>query len=241
MARFLLATLLFVPGAAAAQDTATAEVDILVDQQIADEDLTVDVEAEILPEDGFQFVLENALFRIRRAFTFQAERKAEVDQDRLHRLDRKLTACGEAGDTECVARLEEMIAAAEERARAHFERKREVLGNIEEHFEEWRMRRRAHIDEVEELVQERQSKRDELFADLQARREEAKARRDARLEAARAQRQDRINQVQTTIEQRQQNRERLIELRSKNVSDRLEAARERASDLQDQLDDQLVE
>lgn len=228
--RIFLTTLLFVPGAALAQDVTAIEADILVDQEIADEDLTVDVEAEILPSDGFRFVLENALFKVRRAFTFQAERKAEVDQNRLHRLDRKLTACGEAGDTVCVARLEEMITAAEERARRHLERKQEVLGNIEEHFEEWRARRQEHIDKIKDIAAEHSDMREELLERLRAKREEAKEKRDARLEEVLSHRQDRIDRIQTSIEERQQNREHLIEVRSQHVKDRLDTAREQAAE-----------
>lgn len=249
----VLSLFIFIPGVTLAQgETATAtptdttsddlseiEIEQLVDQQLADEDLTTDVEAEVLPSDGFQFVLENALFNIRRAFTFQAERKAQLDQDRLQKLDRKLTACAEIGDTHCVDRLQEMIAAAEDRAQRYLEKKQEVLGNIESNFEAWRQRRQEHIEAMEEMAQEHADELDERLEELKAKRDQAREDHQEHMEELRQQRQQRIDRLKTSIQERMQNREHLIEVRSHNLKDKLDSAREGAADYQQQFDDAL--
>ena len=107
-----------------------AEVNILIDQEVADEELTVDVEAEL--------------------------------QQRLHSLDRKLTACAEIGNEECVTRVESMIDTAQERAEKYIERREELGETIKARFEEWRASRQEHIDTMKERVQKRRDRRAEL-------------------------------------------------------------------------------
>ena len=254
MRTLLILTCLLFAGVAHAQSpTATPsdaeptddEVELLIDQEIADQDLEADLEAEVLPDDGFEFVLENALFQIRRAFTFQAERKVALDQERLHRLDRKLAACTEIGDEKCIDRIETMTQAAQERTQRFLDKKAEVLGNVEENFEAWRDRRQARLDELKENADESEA---ESLEEFQSKREEAMERRDARLEELRntrselresilEKRLEKFNQIDARL----QNREELIEARSPVIKERLDTARDqvqqRAQDLEAQLAD----
>lgn len=96
-----------------------------------------------------------AWFRVRRAFTFQAARKAELDQRRLERLEAKLAQCQEDGNEACIARLESLLQKAEDRAQRHLERKQEVLESHRLRFEEFRNRRQQRREQLIETRSER--------------------------------------------------------------------------------------
>ena len=199
--------------------------DEFAEEGLSDLDLEADSEAETLPQDGILFGLENAWFRIRRAFTLQAERKAELDRERLHRLDRKLTACAELGDEECVTRIESMIGKTEERAQAYLERKEEIQERFQERFEAWRERRGERVEELKDVVEERKSQRDELIEkrqetldDIRSRRKEFNDQRKEQLEELR-------KEQQALREDTQQLREQVIEQRSERVKKELDTTR----------------
>ena len=203
------------------------------DEGLSDADLTVDIEAEALPTtDSFSFGWESFMHRMRRIFTFNAEKKAELDRARLHRLDRKLTACSEIGDEDCVARIEEHIARAEEIAEKHIAKRQELIDKFQTRFEDWRTNRDARVDLLKDTATARRAQRVELLELRKANRDEAKVNRRERLNQLR-------NQVDISIEQRQLNRERLIETRSQRLKDNLDATRDRVQIRQDAFDNAI--
>lgn len=207
------------------------QIDEFSDEGLSDLDVEADAEAEILPSDGFVFGLENAWFKIRRAVTFQVERKAKLDRARLHRLDRKLTACAELGDEACVDRIDNMISKTEERAQAYLESKQGIRDRFQEKFASWRERRGERIEALRDVTAERKERKDELLEkrkealdEIRKRREEFSTYRKGQLEE--------IRNSQQTIRQetKHQVREQIIEQRSERVKQELDATRNRVEE-----------
>lgn len=232
----IMALAVLIPSFAMAQEEVSPAPDAPVE-------LSAEIQGELLPGDGFAFGLETAWFRIKRAFTFQAERKAELDVQRFEKLEIKITACSELGDEECVAKLEQLITITQERAERHLERKAQVLEKHRERFEELKTRHEDRRQELQEKLQERRARLEELQAERQERFDEFREMRINRLEELREAHQerrqeaverqvDRQEQQELRQEQREQNRDQIIELRSGAVKNRLDATRDRVEDYQ---------
>lgn len=193
------------------------------DEGLGDEDLTVDLAAEALPTtNGLAYGWERLRSNIQSIFTFNAERKAALYRLRLHRLDRKLAACAEIGDQECVAKVEEHSQNLEQRTEKYIAKRQELEANFQDRFLKWRENRQARAVQWRQHAAERQSQRQELLQQRQENRQQAiKNRQQNR---------------QNTADQRQRNREHLIEMRSQNLKDKLDAARQRADEHQQNLE-----
>jgi len=157
-----------------------------------------DLVTEVLPKDGWAYHWENFAFGARRFFTFDAEKKVELDQRRLHVLDGKLEACAEMGDEDCVDKIErrsERLQAITER----FLQNRQEIGEAHRiRLEAWQERHEERLRRLREMARERRGQTQEI-------------RRQGFLEQR---------------EQRQQNREKLIDMRSDRVKERQDAVRD---------------
>lgn len=178
------------------------EVTVNADDEFADEglksqDLSDDVEAEVLPDEGWRFGWENAWFNIRRAFTLSAERKSALDRERLHRLDIKLAACADLGDEDCVQKIEDRIKKAEERAKAFIARRQELRDKLEERFANWRASRGERLEKMRLRVQERRDRLEQLRAERQSRLQEL---REQKRQELNERRQSVRSSLQTTKE-----------------------------------------
>ncbi len=260
MKRFLWIFLIggiFVAAPLLAQTDNTTVTDVSVgateefsDEGITDADLEMDLEAEALPSDGLSFRWENIWFGLRRAFIFNAEKKAELDRQRLHQLDRKLTACADVGDEGCMQRIQERITRAQELAEKHLQKKQEILAKHRQRFEEWRAKRQARLEELKERAAQRKERREELLKQRQERRQEVQERRKKHRQEV----QERIQQMRQEEnvenaklrteqrmenklrpEQRMENRERLIELRSQNLKNTLDDTRKEVNERQEEI------
>jgi hypothetical protein len=245
---FFISLLMLFPLTVAAQ----IEADFS-EEGLSDTDLTTDLEAEALPTtDPVAFWWEQIRGNAISLFTFNAERKAEQYRLRLHILDRKLAACSEIGDDECVTRIEERLAALKDRTEKHIARREELKEQFQERFAAWRARREARIVELREKAVERKSLREDLREERQSHREEARERRrnvmQQRQQTLQRIREDRRDVRQDQRDQRQElrqeqrserqdvrqrNREELIQLRSQNARDRLDATRDRVQQRQE--------
>ncbi|MFH1354455.1 MAG: hypothetical protein ABIH36_04180 [bacterium] len=183
------------------------------DEGLGDEDLTVDLAAEALPTtDAVSYWWENFRGNVISVFTFNAEKKAARMRLRLHRLDRKLAACAELGDEECVAKVAERTQALQDRTERYIAKRQELQAQHQQRFAEWRARRAAKAQALHQRAAGLRSQRQELL----------QQRQESRQQAIENRRQGR----QSTIEQRRQNREQLIEMRSQNLKDKLDATRQ---------------
>lgn len=205
-----------------------------VEEGLTEEDLTTDLEAENLPTtDGFGYWWENVRSRVVEAFTFNAERKAELHRARLHRLDRKAEACAEIGDEECLEKIEEHRANVEERAENFIARRAELKEKLEDRFTEWREARSERRDELRDRVAERRDQRQELREERRANRQEARAnrrdtvreRRDTRRENVRERRDERRDAVQDRREDRRDNAQERRDTRRDAAQERRDEVR----------------
>lgn len=224
----------------------TDVTDEFASQGLDDGDLEEDVTAETLPTDGLAYRWERLRFGLRRAFIFNAEKKAALDREFLHRLDRKAAACAELGDEACVARVEAHIAAARARAEKFLQKREELRAAHLERFQQWRDRREARLTQLREKATERKEnveelrqQRQEQLPNLRQRRQEMmRLQRESfpeQREGLRLQTQEQIKQRQENGQQLQQNREHLIETRSKNVKEQLDATRTKVLERERQL------
>ena len=173
----LLALLLASPLTAAAQAETAAD---FADEGLSDTDLTTDLEAESLPTtDPVAFWWEQIQSNVISVFTMNAERKAEQYRLRLHILDRKLAACSEIGDEECVTRIEERMAALEERTGNYIAKREELQEQFQERFAAWRERRETRITKLREKAAERKALRADLLEERRSRRESGREHRQA--------------------------------------------------------------
>lgn len=183
------------------------------DEGLSDADLTTDLAAEALPTtNAASFWWENVRDNVISVFTFNVEKKAAQMRLRLHRLDRKLAACAEIGDQECIAKVEERSQALEQRTEQYIAKRQELKDKFQDRFIQWRESRDAKASELQQQAAARRDQRQQLTQQRQANRQQA-------------------------IQNRQQNREQLIEMRSQNLKDRLDAAREGAASHQQKLRD----
>lgn len=273
MKAFFLVALIFAlfSSPALAQEAATLEDSLseittdsnsVVDlsfEGLDDADLTVDLEAEALPTTNrFAYRWERFRDNVINVFTFNAEKKARHYQQRLHRLDRKLTACSEIGDSECINKIEERMQTLSDRTEKYIAKREELKEQFLTRFQNWRDNRESLIqdrkekagqlrDRMQELRQQRKSNYKEAHQRRQERRLQTKdkiqQRRDQRKDNIRDRRdqrqgniKDRRDQRQLNSKQRQQNREQLIEMRSKNVKQKLDQTREQVRLRQQNLD-----
>lgn len=201
------------------------------DEGLSDEDLTADLEAEALPTaDVASYWWENLRDNVVNVFTFNITKKAARLRLQLHRLDRKLAACAELGDEECVAKIEERMRALQERTERYITRHQELREQHRQRFAEWRARRTARVQELHQRAAALRDSKQQLLQQRLENRQEAVQNRQQLW-------QQRKENRQSTIEQRQQNRERLIELRSQNLKNKLDATRQQAAEHQQNLRD----
>lgn len=241
-------------------------LDLLVG--VDDDDLTVDLEAETLPTTNpVRYFFERLRSNVLVALTFNTERKAAHFETLLHQLDRKLAACAEVGDEECVTRVETHQAALKERATHFFARREELKDEHLERLEAWREKREALVEERreraaelkekreelreqfkerqgeireqrEEQLEEMKAKREERQAELKAAAEERSEQREERREAVQEQRTERLQKLE---DQRAENRERLIEQRSERLKSTLDATRAQVNTRQERFDTGIQE
>ena len=165
------------------------------DEGLDDEDLTEDLEAESLPTtDKFSYHWEQVRDNIISVFTFNAEKKAAQYRLRLHNLDRKIAACADIGDAECVAKIQERIAQMDIRAGAFIARRAELQGELQDKFDAWREARAAKITALRAQAAERKAQREELQAERQAKRDEAKENRRIKRDEIRQKRREALEQ-----------------------------------------------
>jgi len=195
---------------------------------LPDQTLEMDVEAEALPEDGMEYQWERFRAGLQRAFTINPEKKAALYEEQLHRLDRKMTACANLGDEECLERLRARTAAMQERAQKYLEKHAELKEKLLEQFKAWREKRQARVEALRERAKELQSGSVELKKQRQLKRPAAiqHYRQNVRLYG-----------TALPLEVRQQNQEQLIQLRSSNLKNKLDTARENAATHNRQLQD----
>src|SRR3989338_2136727 len=223
--------------------------DIVTDTELPDSDLTQDLAAEVLPTvNRMSYGWETMRNGVIRFFTLKAENKAQLYEQHLHMLDRKLAACAEIGDEQCTELIKKRMEKLTTRATNYLERREELRDKLLERFQTWRTRREAMIPVRQERVAELKDQREELMAARKAMMETARQNRGARQEEIRANMQERRDQIKQNIEQRQDNRqelqqnaqeqrqlnlekrrenqEQLIEMRSGNLKDKLDATEE---------------
>lgn len=218
----LFIVLLFSPVLVFAQNDLSLESSIpsdFSDEGLGDADLELDLAAEALPTtDRVRFWLERLRNNVASVFTFNVERKAAQLRLRLHQMDRKLTACAEIGDEECVAKIEVHIQALKDRTERYITRHEELSEQHQQRFEEWRQRRESRIERLRQLATDRRANRTELLEQRRAKSREARANRRDYLR-------NKSQESREQLDLRQQNREQLIELRSQNLKDRLDDTR----------------
>ena len=211
----LLALLLASPLTAAAQAETAAD---FADEGLSDTDLTTDLEAESLPTtDPVAFWWEQIQSNVISVFTMNAERKAEQYRLRLHILDRKLAACSEIGDEECVTRIEERMAALEERTGNYIAKREELQEQFQERFAAWRERRESAREHRQAVTKESRETRRRSRQDRQDLRQEQRGERQQL-------RQENPSFAPSGASAGKQ--EKIIELRSQNVKNRLDATQE---------------
>lgn len=193
------------------------------DEGLDDEDLNSDLAAEALPTaNSFLYRWERFRNNIQSVFTFNAEKKAIHYRFRLHQLDRKLAACAEIGDEQCISKVEKHIQSLETRADNFIAKRQELKEQLLDKFDQWRTDRNARIEDLKQRAAERRAKRQEFREQRKEKRAEAKENRQKRREELKQRQQNR----QYTAEQRQQNREQLIEMRSQSIKNKLDATRD---------------
>lgn len=162
-----------------AEDLVAAEAagDLFAEEGLTDVDLEVDLEAEVLPADGVRYQWESIVDRLQRVFTFNAEKKAELDRQWLQRFDRKLAACAELGNEECVEKVQERIQARTEIAQRHLEKYQGQRQEQLEKFQAWRESREELYQERQERAQELKGRAQELRESWQQKVKDARERR----------------------------------------------------------------
>lgn len=240
-----MAAAFFIASPALAQEvTVSPSAEPFAEEGITDDDLTANLEAEVLPTDGFSYRWERIKFGLRRAFVFNAEKKAELDRAFLHRLDRKLEACTETGDEECAARVQAHIDAAKARHEQWLERREELKEKHLEQFQAWRERREARREELQEKLEERKAHFQELRNEWLERRQEIRERRQEDFQEIKEnigeRRDERRDNIEERIETRQENREQILEQRSQRVKDRLDNTRAKVLERERPLPPRLV-
>jgi hypothetical protein len=203
-----VALLLLVPAVALGQtdvdatDSATV-TDLFAAAGLSDDDLVADLEAENLPTtDRFGYWWENVRNNVVSVFTFNAERKSAQYNERLHTLDRKLAACAELGDENCVARVEERLIAVQDRAEIYIANQEELAEAHAERFAAWREARADHIAERHTRAEELQDTRSDLIEARKLRRSEAQDSRRSRVQDVREVRVERRDAIQDNQLQR---------------------------------------
>ncbi len=145
---------------------------------LSDDDLSVDLEAEALPTtERLRYWWERVSANITQSFTRNAERKAELYEEQLHRLDRKAEACAAIGDEECLAKIEQHRTALTERAERFITRREELKGKLLERFKNWRENREARREELQAKLKQNKDNMKEKREDFREMREESRQHR----------------------------------------------------------------
>lgn len=112
--------------------------------------------AENLPTTSpFGYWWERVSFNIKQAFTFNAERKAQLLQNRLDSLDSKASACAEAKDEECLNKISEHQEALQARTEKFLDKRVELKEDLQEKFEEKKKRHQEHRIELRKKFEEK--------------------------------------------------------------------------------------
>jgi len=113
------------------------------DKSLSVDNLKVKLDSEALPNRyGVRYAYENIWYKLQRFFTFNKEKKTELDVNRLHQLDRKLSACASLANVLCMAKVDVQIEKTDLIARA-------ILIN-ENNFNSWREKNRKYLlDKIE--------------------------------------------------------------------------------------------
>ena len=217
--------------------TASSDVESSIELDIttSDDDLVVDLEAETLPTTNrFGFWWERVSFNIKTAFTRNAEKKAEIYQVKLHQYDRKLVACAELGDEECITRIDEHMDRLTTRTENFISKRAELKEKLLTRFREWRSEREQKIDDRKERALNLKEQTQELKKNRALHREQAKKDRQAHLEEIKAKREERRNQLK---KDREEFRENNKENRELNNGERREKLLEQREIKREQLDE----
>ena len=121
----------------------------------SDTTLETNLESEALPTTNpWSYRWEALRNRVASVFILNAERQTQHYLNRLHQLDRKLAACAELGDEECVAQVEQDMAAVRTQAENYIANQAEVRERYLERFQDWRAQRQALITERRQRASE---------------------------------------------------------------------------------------
>lgn len=178
---------------------------------------------ETLPDDGIRYHWERFRFGLRRAFVFNAEKKAALYEEQLARLERKSDACAEIGNAECLERIQQRTQALEQRAELYMEKREALKEKHLERLAEWRKQHAERLEKLKARASERQENRTEFQAIRKEQRQEMRQNVKENIE----QRKENVDERRDSI---QEKREKLIELRSQNVKNKLEATEQRVEE-----------
>ena len=228
----VVSAMLILPLAVLAQTTTATTATDFADEGLSDTDLTTDLAAEALPTTNrVAFWWEGIRDNIVSTFTFNTERKAAQYRARLHTLDRKLTACADIGDEECVTRVQERLTTIEERATNFITRREEIATTQADRFAAWREQRAERHDELAARAAARKEQRTELIKERKLQRQTNQTDRQEERAGRQSDRQERRQenaterQEQQTLRQdtRQENRLQ----RTNTINERLDTLRDR--------------
>jgi uncharacterized protein YoxC len=113
-------------------------------------------EEVILPTNNpVRYWWERVVDNIQTAFTFNIERKAELYENQLKRLDNKLEAC--ADDTECAAKIEARINRLTDRTEKFIEKHEKLRDRLIDKFEKKEVENSVFnkVHELEKKVEDR--------------------------------------------------------------------------------------
>lgn len=172
---------------------------------------------ELLPADGWVYRWEQFRLNMRQVFAFRAEQKAALYEEQVERLNNKLTACSELGDTECLKRVQARLEKLQEKAEDYVTRREALREKFEARLAAWREKHEERIEMLQEKAGERQVKRQELYQERKAHMQELRVKQQEFMEERQAERQEfrekqqgeRKEFKQDTQEQRKDVREEL--------------------------------
>lgn len=203
------------------------------EEGLSDEDTEIDLEAENLPTTNkFGYLWEQFRGAAVTTFTFNAEKKAAQYRLRLHGLDRKLAACSEIGDTECIKKIEENMQKLNNRTEKYIAKREELKEQLLTRFQDWRAKRESRIKTLEQKAAKNEKDMTELLKKRSIKRIQAIQNRKSWRKRVKENLKKSHNLLQEEIEQ---NQEQLIEARSGNLKNKLDQTREKVQLHQDEF------
>lgn len=209
------------------------------EEGLSDEDTQVDLAAEALPTTNkFGYFWERFRGAAITALTFNAEKKAAQYRLRLHNLDRKLAACSEIGDEECLVKIEERMQKLSDRTEKYIAKRKELKEQFLTRFQDWRDNRESLIQAHREKAEQLRGQRQELRQQRQANRKESRQRRQEHRQQVKdkikQQRDQRRDNIQDRRDQRQDNIQDRRDQRKDNVQERRGQRQDNIQDRHDQ-------